>query len=428
VLNLTEFRKLNLKPELLESLNRIGFVSATEVQERAIPELLEGKNVIARAKTGTGKTAAFALPILQNIGASKELEAIVIAPTRELAQQIADFLWKMGKPLHVHTTTVYGGASMTVQINALRSGTNIVVGTPGRLRDLLERGVLKLDKIKFLVIDEADIMLDMGFIEDVEYIMSMTPQKKQMMMFSATIPQEIVRMAEKYADGEVVSIRIGEEEEPIVSTIKHYFAIVPNNAKFSALLAYIKDYAPKKAIIFARTKYEANAIHRILVSQGLNAILMHGGLTQSRREKSLGEFRGGAQFLIATNVAARGLDIDDITDIINFGAPEVNIYIHRVGRSARMGKDGRAITIATPDQDRELRDIEYRASVEMSQIKLNFEQFRNVRLPIHDRESGRFAGRGRPRSGRYREHEDRAGGRRRFSKTDRGGSGRIYLS
>jgi superfamily II DNA/RNA helicase len=158
---------------------------------------------------------------------------------------------------------------------------------------------------------------------------------------------------------------------------------------------------------------------------------MHGGLTQSRREKSLGEFRGGAQFLIATNVAARGLDIADITDIINFGAPEVNFYIHRVGRSARMGKNGKAMTIATPDQDRELRDIEYRASVEMTQIKLNIEQFRNVRLPIHEREGGRFAGRGRPRPGRFREHDDRSDGRRHFSKNNRdnkGGAGRTYLS
>ena len=301
-----------------------------------------------------------------------------------------------------------------MQINAIRSGANIVVGTPGRLKDLLERGVLKLNQIRFLVLDEADIMLDMGFIDDVEYIMSMMPQRKQMMLFSATIPGEVARITGKYAEGEIVKISVGEVEEPIVNTIKHTFAIVPNNQKFAALLAYIKDYTPKKAIIFSRTKFEANAIHRVLVSQGLNAILMHGGLTQSRREKSLGDFRNGAQFLIATNIASRGLDIADITDIINFGAPdEVNVYIHRVGRSARMGKDGRALTIATPDQDRELRDIEYRANVHVTQIKLNTEPFLSLHLPIHDSDRGGGGFRGGSRGGGFR-GGSRGGGGRRF--------------
>lgn len=420
--SLTEFREFNLKPELLEPLKRIGFVSATEVQEKTIPLLMEGKNVIARAKTGTGKTAAFVLPILQAMANSRDLEAIVIVPTRELAKQIAEFFGKMCRLLRLRTTTVYGGASMSVQINALRSGTNIVVGTPGRLKDLLEQGALRLDKIKFLVLDEADIMLDMGFIEDVEYIMSMMPRKKQIMLFSATIPKEIAEIAHRHADGEVVRIEVGEEEEPIVETIKHTYTIVPNNLKFTALLAYIKEYAPRKAIIFARTKYEANAIHRILVSQGLNTILMHGGLTQARREQSLGAFKTGAptqQFLIATNVASRGLDISNVTDIINFGAPdEVRVYIHRVGRSARMGKDGRAFTIATPDQAMMLKEIQYNTNVKMSEIRLNTDQFKGVRLPIH--EPGREGGfGGRPRFSRQRESRDgdrsrSAGDRKRF--------------
>ena len=221
-----------------------------------------------------------------------------------------------------------------------------MVGTPGRVKDLINRGVLRLDRVQYMVLDEADIMFDMGFIDDVEYIIGSVPKEKQLMLFSATITNDVARVAERFSHNNE-RITVGNEEEPVVNTIKHLYALVPFRFKFSGLLAYIKEYSPKKAIIFARTKFEANAINRVLLSQNYNAILMHGGLTQSAREKSLVSFRGGAQFLIATNVASRGLDIADVTDIINFGAPEdPRVYVHRVGRSARMGKEGRAMTIA----------------------------------------------------------------------------------
>lgn len=384
---------MNLRAELIESLKRQGFVNATEVQERAIPEVLAGKNVVARAKTGTGKTGAFVIPVMQKIEKSRDIEALIIVPTRELAIQVAAFAEKVGGFLHIKTTTVYGGASINMQMHALRSGTSIVVGTPGRLLDLYERGALDLHRIKFLVLDEADVMLDMGFIEDVESIISHTPKNRQMMMFSATMPREIVKIADRYSSGHDARITVGEEEDLTVNSIKQSFAVVPQRLKFSALLAYIKEYAPKKAIVFSRTKYEANALHRVLVSQKYNAILLHGGLTQSMRERSLSSFRQGSQFLIATNVAARGLDIPDITDIINFGAPEdPNTYIHRVGRTARMGKDGRAFTLIDPEQKRLITDIQDYANVKMEKIELNLDPFRDLKLPISapDRGDRRF--------------------------------------
>ncbi len=394
---MTEFREMNLKPELVESLKRIGFVTATEVQEKAIPELLRGRNLIVRAKTGTGKTAAFLLPIMQNMGRTREMEAVILAPTRELAQQIAQFAREVGGPLGITTVVVYGGAAIGPQMYSLRQGANILVGTPGRILDLMDRGVLKTDRVRYLVLDEADIMLDMGFVESVDDIIGRMPRERQMMLFSATVPKEVQKLAEKYSkDSGMVSV--GPDEEPVVNTIKHTYAIVPGKLKFSGLLAYIKDYSPKKAIIFSRTKFEANTLSRVLGSQKYQAILMHGGLTQSARERSLGSFRSGARFLIATNIASRGLDIDDVTDIINFGVPEdPKVYIHRVGRSARMGKEGRSMTIAGHDELVALRDIEHTANIRMTRLELNTLPFERIELPIRERGRGhgsRFGRRG----------------------------------
>ncbi len=391
---------MNLKPELVDSLRRIGFVAATDVQAQTIPKVLEGKNVIVRAQTGTGKTAAFIVPIMQMLKPSNDLEALIIAPTRELALQVSKFAQAVGKQMNIYVTTVYGGVSINMQIQALRNRPNIVVGTPGRIIDLFKRGALNLSKVRFLVLDEGDIMLDMGFIDDIDYIISNLPEKRQTMLFSATMPSGIVKIAEQYSHGEISRITIGKEEEHIGSTIKHVYAIVPYRMKFQGLLAYIKEYEPKKAIIFARTKYEANTLHRVLLSQGHEAILMHGGLTQSKREYSLSGFRRGARFLIATNVASRGLDIAGITHIINFGAPDsIDVYIHRVGRTARLGKDGVAVTIADPSQLKQIGEIEDYANVRMTRIELNLEPFRNIRLPIYE-ERRDFGRRGEQRVGR----------------------------
>ena len=410
-----------LKPELVESLRRMGFVNPTEVQERSIPELLQGKNLIVRAKTGTGKTGAFIVPILQQIdNRSRDVDALIIVPTRELALQVSSFTHHVGAPLHTESITIYGGASINMQVQGLQANPNIVVGTPGRLVDLYKRGALALDRVRFLVLDEADLMLDMGFIGDVEYLMSKCPYDKQLMMFSATMPREIVKMAERYASGHVEKVIVGEEEEITVDTIKHLYVMAPGSQRYAALLAYIKEYAPRKAIIFARTKYEANTIHRVLLSQSHDAILLHGGLTQAARERSLGHFRKGAKLLVATNVAARGLDIDDVTDVINFGAPEEpNVYVHRVGRSARMGKEGKAFTIATAEQKGAIRDIEDYANIKLNRIELDLEPFKTLQLPLHQPK-----GEGRDREGGHSRFRDRSGGGRYGGGGHGGGGGR----
>ncbi|MEM0149833.1 MAG: DEAD/DEAH box helicase [Candidatus Micrarchaeaceae archaeon] len=380
------FSELGIKAELLASLNSIGFVNPTEVQETAIPLIMEGKDVIVRAKTGTGKTGAFLIPIINSAAARESLYALVVVPTRELALQVSGVAAKLcGRNLGV--ATVYGGASINVQVQQIRRGANIVVGTPGRLLDLIERHELDLENVRYLVLDEADIMLDMGFIDDIEMIISRISKDHQTMLFSATIPREIQVIANRHMNSTRTNVSVGSEEELTVTTITHKYTVVNNSSKFAALLAYISEFKPKKAIIFANTKYEADKIYWLLRSSNMNAILMHGGLTQAKREYSLRMFRGSAQFLISTNLASRGLDIVGITDIINFDVPDVaNVYIHRVGRTARMGKEGVAFTIATPQERSIINEIEYKDNVKMEKINLDtnkFEEQVRAALKVH---------------------------------------------
>lgn len=373
------FAEMNLKPELVEALKRINFIKATDVQEQVIPVALEGKDVIVRAKTGTGKTCAFLIPIMQNSTHGKDPEAIVIVPTRELALQIADFAARL-KQRRDYVAVVYGGASINVQIQNLKRGPAIIIGTPGRIIDLIERDALKLNGIRFLVLDEADTMLDMGFIEDIEYILSQTPDSKQTLLFSATMPESIINVATRHMH-DFSFMKIGNENELVVNTIKHNYSVVDNRMKFATLLAYINVYPPKKAIIFVQTKYAANAVHHALKERGTHSILMHGGLSQARREESMRAFKRGGQFLIATNVVARGIDVFGISDIINFDIPEdPRVYVHRVGRSARMEADGRAFSIVSTEQRNIIKDIEYMANIKMERIALNAEKYAHIRI------------------------------------------------
>ena len=398
-----------LKAELIEAIRRIGFTTATEVQESAIPVILTGKDVIVRAKTGTGKTLAFLVPIMQNIPNVNTISAIVIVPTRELALQVSNVSAQLGFHLHLRTATVYGGASINVQVDHLRRGVNIVVGTPGRIIDLIERGALKIQNVKFVVLDEGDRMLDMGFIDDIKRILSEIQENKQTMLFSAVMPREIANIARHYMRSDHATIIVGKEEEIVVNTISHSYVFAQGRMKFAALLAYIDQFSPQKCIIFSRTKYESEIIHRVLVKQGLDAILLHGGLTQAKRERSLHSFRAGARFMIATNVAARGLDIDNVTDIVNFDAPDgIQDYVNRVGRSARMGKEGRAFTILSFDERDLMRGIQYQANITMKELHLNFDKYNNFELPEQRR---------RPFEGNYR---DRGSDRGRFGHRDGG--------
>ncbi|MCL5102227.1 MAG: DEAD/DEAH box helicase [Candidatus Marsarchaeota archaeon] len=401
------FENTGLKPEIKRALKEMGFTNPTEVQAEAIPYALEGKDLIVRSKTGSGKTGAFGIPMIEMLTQQPSrsgVHAVIIAPTRELALQISDVLDKLGKYTHVRSVTVYGGVSLNPQAERIRMGAAIVVGTPGRIIDLMERGMLDLSKVKFLVLDEADIMLEMGFIDDIKYIMENMPEKKQMMLFSATMPNKIKEVAYEYMHN-IKTIEVGGEEEFAVKRIQNLYALVSKSNKFSTLLAYMEEYKPKKAIIFSKTQRNTETLFRMLSDNGYKPIILHGGMTQAKREMALGRFRRLSEgVLVSTNVAARGLDIVDISDVINFDSPdEPAIYLHRVGRSARMGKEGRAFTIVQREENSFVYAVEKYANIKFNRIDLDTEKFKGVNFGKYfgGRDSDRPQYAGRPNS---REH------------------------
>jgi ATP-dependent RNA helicase DeaD len=423
------FENTGLKSEIKKALGEMGFTNPTEVQAEAIPYALEGKDLIVRSKTGSGKTAAFAVPIIDMMMQQPShtgVQALIIAPTRELALQISDVVAKISKYTRIRDVVVYGGVSINPQADKIRRGASIVIGTPGRIIDLMERGMLDLSKIRFLVLDEADVMLEMGFIDDIKYIIENMPEKKQMMLFSATMPKKIKEVAYEYMH-EIKTLEVGGEEDLAVRRIQNIYALVSKSSKFSSLLAYLTEYKPKKAIIFSKTQRNTETLYRILSDNGFKPILLHGGMTQAKREVALSRFRhieGG--LLIATNVAARGLDIVDVSDVINFDSPdEPAIYIHRVGRSARMGRDGRAFTIVQRDEQPFIYDVEKFAGIKFNRIDLNVEKFKDINFGKYfssrdgENEGRRFS----PRShfeGRSSNH----GGDRRYGGRDSGSGNR----
>ncbi len=379
-----KFEGLGIGSELTSSLNKMGFLNPTEVQEITIPLILDGQDVSVRSKTGSGKTGAFLIPIINMLGRSNLLEAIIIAPTRELTLQVSEVAKKIGAVHKKTVVTVYGGASMGMQISALRNGANIVVGTPGRVLDLIERRELRLGNLKFVVLDEADVMLDMGFIDDIEIILSHTPRRKQVLLFSATMPKEIVGLAAKFMNEERKNIIVGDEKQEIVGNVSHLYGVVQQEYKFPLLMAYYSEYEPKKSIIFANTKRMADRIAGTLKERGLRVSLLHGGKSQAERERALSAFRNGEDVLVATNVAARGLDFPEITDIINYDAPDDPVaYIHRIGRSARMGKEGRAFTIINDSQRILINEIKKRTKIEIKRIEVDIEPFRDLKVISH---------------------------------------------
>lgn len=381
---MTNFEEFELKQELVEALNKINFITPTEVQERAIPLALEGKDIVVKSKTGTGKTAAFLVPIIQKLKANDTMAAIIVVPTRELAIQVFNVAQKLAAGSKLRGTLVYGRASISVQIDSLRRFPNIVVGTPGRIIDLMERGELRVNHTKILVLDEADMMLDMGFIEDVEHIVSVMPKVKQVMLFCATMPDRIAKLAKKYMENPQY-LNISADKELTVNSISHKYAMSKRSAKLETLFTYISEFKPKKSIIFSDTKHNADYLYNALIRQGYKATVMHGDLRQPQREKALQEFRRNAQFLVATNVASRGLDITGISDIINYDTPsEPYVYVHRVGRSARMGADGSAFSIVSPDEVTLIREIEHSVKIRMKCIELDSQISREMSLKVAD--------------------------------------------
>jgi ATP-dependent RNA helicase DeaD len=332
--------------EVLRSVEDLGFESLFPIQAQAIIPLLEGKDVIGQARTGTGKTAAFGVPIVERLNPEiKKVQGLVLAPTRELAVQVAENIQLFAKYSKLKVLPVYGGESIQKQIRALAGGINIVVGTPGRIIDLLKRGILNLSYVKIVVLDEADRMLDMGFIEDIEYILARTPSNRQTSLFSATIDQTVMNVCKRYMKNpEKILV---SKDEIALTQMKQYYLVVNQSRKYGALCDILKENHVDRAIIFCKTRRGTSALSEKLRRKGYNVQALHAGFTQPQRDHVINAFRDGKlKLLVATDVAARGLDIQGITHIINYDVPlEALVYFHRIGRTARMGQEGTAITL-----------------------------------------------------------------------------------
>jgi ATP-dependent RNA helicase DeaD len=345
------FEKMGLKKELLDAVQKLAFDQPTPIQTEAIPVLLEGKSVLGQAQTGTGKTAAFALPMLQQIDPELgKIQALVLAPTRELAVQVATATNQMAGETPIRVLPVYGGQSYTIQTKQLKRGVEVVVGTPGRMLDLIHQGVLDLSSVRYVVLDEADVMLEMGFIEDVDTILAEVPEDRQMALFSATMPKAIRKLAEKHMRN-VHEIKISPKQMTVAETEQRYYLLREENKK-AALIRLLELEDVSSALIFSRTKIRTQELSDALSLMGYRVDALHGDLNQSRREYVLNRFRNGTNnILIATDVAARGLDIDNVSHVINFDTPaDAEDYVHRIGRTGRAGRKGVAITFVAPSE------------------------------------------------------------------------------
>jgi ATP-dependent RNA helicase DeaD len=355
----SEFSQFNLRPQLEQAIAGQGYESPMPIQTAVIPVMIAGHDVIGQAQTGTGKTAAFALPILNNLQPNQDhVQSLVLAPTRELALQVAEAFNVYGALMNVRVLAVYGGAPYMPQIKQLKRGVDIVVGTPGRLMDLMERKVLNLEQVRTVVLDEADEMLSMGFIEDIQTILAATPAERQTALFSATLPTEIRRLAEHYMR-EPQSLTI-QREHMTVDSIKQRYYLVNQKDKLAALTRLFEIEEITSALIFVRTRAGTAELANALTARGFPSEALNGDLSQDAREHTLNRFRQGKiTVLAATDVAARGLDIDHISHVINFDLPDdPELYVHRIGRTGRAGKTGIAITLLTPVETRHLRQIE----------------------------------------------------------------------
>jgi ATP-dependent RNA helicase DeaD len=364
------FEDFNLSKETMKSISEIGFEEPTPIQVSAIPLIMNNRDIVGQAQTGTGKTAAFGIPIAERYQNGRKPFAIVLEPTRELAVQVAQEVHKIGRYKNIRVLPVYGGASIEMQIKALQQGVNVVVGTPGRVIDLLNRRILSLSEIRIVVLDEADEMLDMGFIEDIETILKATPEERQTLLFSATIPQLIMNIARRFMRSpEKIQVNM---KEVVVPKIKQTFYEVREEDKVHALSRILDVEEPQLAIVFCHTKRKVDEVSMQLSQLGYNAGAIHGDYTQARRDDVMNKFkRGMLDILVATDVAARGLDIKNVTHVINYGIPQhPDSYVHRIGRTGRAGKSGIAITLVTPREYKHLRLIEKTARTIIDRKKL----------------------------------------------------------
>jgi ATP-dependent RNA helicase RhlE len=369
----SNFNSLSLNKSLIRALSEAGYKTPTPIQMQAIPKVIEGHDLLAIAQTGTGKTAAFSLPILNHINSSqsetknRSPRALILAPTRELAIQIAESIRLYGAYIGFKQVAIFGGVGQTPQVAALRKGVDIIVATPGRLLDLVNQGVCKLDRIELFVLDEADRMLDMGFVHDVKKIVAQLPRKRQTLFFSATMPKTVSSLAANLLVNPVnVSV---EQQSTTVERIAQSVIFVPQNQKIAQLTDLLNAETVRSAIVFTRTKHRANRLALALNKAGIPTEAIHGNKSQSARQRALGAFKKGQiKALVATDIAARGIDVDAVSHVINFELPNVpEDYVHRIGRTARAGASGIAISLCAPDERAYLKSIEklIRLSIEV---------------------------------------------------------------
>ena len=362
---MANFTELGLAPALLDALTALGYEEPTPIQQEAIPPLLSGRDLLGQAATGTGKTAAFALPLLQRFGSEPAQPSrpaiLVLVPTRELAMQVAEAFHRYGRPLGTGVLPIYGGAPFDQQIRGLRRGVHVVVATPGRALDHLRRKTLVLSDLKAIVLDEADEMLDMGFAEEIDLLLEATPAERQTALFSATMPARIARIAERHLRQPVrVSIAREKGRAGALPKVRQTAYLVPRAHKVTALGRVLDLEAPTLALVFCRTRTEVDSLTETLAGRGYRAEALHGGMTQDQRDRVMKRTRGGGvDLLVATDVAARGLDIDQLSHVVNFDVPaSPGAYVHRIGRTGRAGREGVAITLVEPREHRLLRNIE----------------------------------------------------------------------
>jgi len=347
-MQVNNFKDLPLSAQVMRGIEELGFDNLFPIQAQAIIPLLEGKDVIGQAQTGTGKTAAFGIPMIIRIDPEiRNIQGLVLVPTRELAVQVAEHVGQLGKYTRVKTLPIYGGEPIQTQVRALERGAHIIVGTPGRVIDLLKRRILNLSSVKTVVLDEADRMLDMGFIEDIEYILSRIPSNRQTSLFSATIDQSVMNVCNRYMKNPE-KILVSKDEIALTQMSQYYMVVNPYD-KFDVLCDILRENHIDRAIVFCKRRTDTDILTDKLRRKGHDARALHAGFTQQQRDSVLNSFREGKlRLLVATDVAARGLDIEGITHIINYNVPfDSLVYFHRIGRTARMGGEGTSITLVS---------------------------------------------------------------------------------
>ncbi|EGP94092.1 DEAD/DEAH box helicase [Nitrosarchaeum koreense] len=441
---MTKFQDLGLREELLKGIREMGFDEAFPIQEAVIPVLLTGRDVVGQAHTGSGKTAAFALAMLQEIQPKKGIQGLVMAPTRELAMQISSEIKKFGKYTGIRVATVYGGQGMGLQLDALDRGVEIVVATPGRLIDHLKRGSIELGDITHIVLDEADTMLDMGFVDDIQFILDLAPEERVMSLFSATMPTEILRLSEDYLKNPKQFLL--DADDLSGEGIDQAYLVIKDRDKMKYLIDFIKPLKGQ-IIVFCSTKYRTRDVAKYLHQEKFDAVAIEGDMSQSRREQSMSKFRSGkVDILVATDVASRGIDVPRVELVVNYDVPNQEMaYFHRIGRTARAGAKGRAITLVSYSSVGDWNLIKRQIKVPLTD--LNKEMGIEISIPDplkRQSPSRRFGGsqsrseysRGRSGggygrsggSGGYRgsnrgdARDDRSGGRKRYGDRNSGNS------